>query len=130
MASSAAPGLSPVSQPAPSSKRLSVAATIGATFAVAVVPYAALAEALSGGKMAPGTPAALAVGARLLGGVVLGQLWAGPLVAGALATYADDTPAARLLRALELPGRVELAVLACHAVSAAATFGGLLALGE
>jgi len=107
-----------------------VAGTIGAAFAVSVVPYAALAESLSGGNMAPGTPAALAVGALLLGGVVLGQLWAGPLVAGALATYADDTPAARLLRALELPGRVELAVLACHAVSAAATFGGLLALGE
>ncbi|HEY8208542.1 MAG TPA: methyl-accepting chemotaxis protein [Myxococcaceae bacterium] len=94
-------------------------------------PYAALAEALSGGgTMAPGTSAALAVGALLLGGVVLAQLWAGPLVAGALATYGDDTPAARLLRALELPGRVEVAVLACHAFAAAATFGGLLALGE
>jgi methyl-accepting chemotaxis protein len=120
-----------VSQPVPFSKRLSVASTIGATFAVSVAPYAALAEALSGaGKMAPGTRAALAVGALLLGGVVLAQLWAGPLVAATLATYGDDTPAARLLRALELPGRVEAAVLACHAFAAAATFGGLMALGE
>ena len=45
-----------MSQPAPFSKRLSVAGTIGASFAVSVVPYAALGEALSGtGTMAPGT---------------------------------------------------------------------------
>src|SRR5262249_44081379 len=126
--------------------------TVGAAYGTTATANAALAEALSGaGSMAPGTRAALAVGALLLGGVGLAHLGAGPLGAGgpaprragppgragpaarraaARAAWGGDGRAGRLLRALELRGRVEVAVLACHAAAAAATFGGLLSLGE
>jgi methyl-accepting chemotaxis protein len=104
---------------------------VGGGFALAAPVHAALLEALGGGaSLVPGVRAAIGVLALTLGGLLLAQLWASSLVAGAFAPFADEAPGRRLSRILELPGRVELAVLCTHAAAAAAALAVLAALGD